>query len=45
LKSIFNVTRFSYLKGIKDPGEMTEEKFEKMYSRTMKNYHNKKGRK
>lgn len=39
LKTIFNVTRFTYLRGIKDPGEMTEEKFDKMYSRTMKNYY------
>lgn len=39
LKTIFNVTRFSYLKGIKDPGEMLEVKFKKMYSRTMKKYY------
>ena len=45
LKSIFNVTRFTYLKGIKDPGDMTEDKFKKMYSRTMKIYRDKKGRK
>ena len=38
LKTIFNVTRFSYLKGIKDPGEMSEENFNKMYRRTMKIY-------
>ena len=38
LKTIFNVTRFSYLKGIKDPGEMSEEIFNKMYRRTMKIY-------
>ena len=38
LQTIFKVTRFTYLKGIKDPGEMSEEKFEKMYRRTMKVY-------
>lgn len=38
LQTIFKVTRFTYLKGIKDPGDMTEEKFKKMYSRTMKKY-------
>ena len=38
LQTIFNVTRFTYLKGIKDPGDMSEEKFKKMYSRTMKKY-------
>lgn len=38
LQTIFKVTRFTYLKGIKDPGEMSEEKFEKMYSRTMRKY-------
>lgn len=29
------VTRFKYLKGIKDPGDMTQETFDKMFSRTM----------
>ena len=38
LQTIFKVTRFTYLKGIKDPGEMSEEKFKKMYRRTMKIY-------
>lgn len=38
LQTIFNVTRFTYLKGIKDPGEMTGENFKKMYSRTMSKY-------
>lgn len=38
LQTIFDVTRFTYLKGIKDPGEMSEEKFRKMYRRTMKKY-------
>lgn len=36
LSTIFQTTRFCYLKGIKDPGEMTEEKFRKMYNKTMK---------
>lgn len=36
LKKIFpNVVRFSYLKGIKDAGEMNEEMFKKMYSKTL----------
>lgn len=38
LKTIFNVTRFQYLKGIKDPGEMSREQFNKCYRRTMKKY-------
>lgn len=44
LKSVFgeaNVTRFQYLKGIKDPGDMTPETFQKMYSKTMYVYRNK----
>lgn len=37
LKTIFkNVIRFSYIKGIKDPGEMSKQKFDLMYERTMK---------
>lgn len=36
LQSIFDVTRFRYLKGIKDPGEMTEESFRKMHAKTIK---------
>lgn len=36
LKSKFKVVRFSYLKGIKDPGEMNVEQFKKMYIKTMK---------
>lgn len=42
LKSVFgpqNVLRWSYLKGIKDPGEMTYDQFMKMYNRTMDLYH------
>ncbi len=38
LKNYFEVTRFTYLKGIKDPGEMTKDLFDKMFARTMKNY-------
>lgn len=38
LKNHFEVTRFAYLKGVKDPGEMTEESFNKMLKRTMKNF-------
>lgn len=32
----FKVVRFNYLKGIKDPGEMSKLQFEKCYRRTMK---------
>lgn len=41
LKSVFgphNIVRWSYIKGIKDPGEMTKSQFNKMYNRTMKKY-------
>lgn len=38
LKTRFKVIRFCYLKGIKDPGEMTSETFDKMYSRTMQKF-------
>lgn len=38
LKKHFEVTRFTYLKGVKDPGEMTQESFDKMFARTMKNF-------
>lgn len=36
LQTIFKTTRFRYLKGIKDPGEMTQESFEKMHAKTIK---------
>lgn len=37
LQNIFkNVIRFKYLKNIKDPGEMTQELFDIMYKKTMK---------
>ena len=38
LKKHFKVTRFAYLKGIKDPGEMNRETFNKCYRRTMAIY-------
>ena len=39
LKSIFKkVTRFCYLKGVKDPGEMNNKNFDVMYKKTMKKY-------
>lgn len=38
LEHIFDVTRFSYLKGVKDPGDMNQELFDKMFSRTMKKF-------
>lgn len=44
LKSVFgprNVLRWSYLKGIKDPGDMSPEQFQKMYNRTMGQYREK----
>lgn len=40
LKKHFEVTRFTYLKGVKDPGEMTQESFNKMFARTMKQFKN-----
>lgn len=33
-----NVTRWKYLKGIKDPGDMDKSKFDKMYNKTMETY-------
>lgn len=38
IKTIFNVTRFKYIKGIKDPGEMSKEVFDKCYNKTMLDY-------
>lgn len=35
LSTKFQVTRFCYLKGIKDPGEMDREQFKKMYKKTL----------
>lgn len=41
LKKHFDVTRFAYIKGIKDPGDMTKENFNKMFRRTMKKFESK----
>ena len=38
LKKHFQVTRFKYLKGVKDPGDMTQELFDKMFRRTMEEF-------
>ena len=38
LRTVFNVTRWRYIKGIKDPGDMTQETFNKMYKKTMNKY-------
>ena len=38
LKNYFEVFRFQYLKGVKDPGEMDKEKFQKMYNRTIQKF-------
>ena len=38
LKTRFETFRFCFLKNIKDPGDMTQETFDKMYSRTMKEF-------
>lgn len=40
LQNFFKVTRFCYLKGVKDPGDMSEESFKKMYRRTMHAFKN-----
>lgn len=34
----FTVTRWSYLKGVKDPGDFTEETFSRMHARTMRRF-------
>lgn len=38
LEHHFDVTRFQYLKGVKDPGEMNQELFDKMFNRTMQKF-------
>lgn len=38
LKNYFKVTRWCYLKGIKDPGDMTDETFKKMHEKTMERF-------
>jgi len=45
LEQHFEVTRFKYLKGIKDPGDMTQELFDKMFKKTMEIYKSKTRRK
>lgn len=35
LSRFFEVVRFTYLKGLKDPGDMTQPMFDKMFARTM----------
>lgn len=35
LQRYFEVTRFAYLKGLKDPGDMTQQMFDRMFARTM----------
>lgn len=42
LKTIFKVTRFQYIKGVKDPGEMSDKVFNKCYKKTMKVYEERK---
>ena len=39
LKKHFEVTRFRYLKGIKDVGATTKDTFDKMYKKTMKEFY------
>ena len=41
LKQHFDVTRFAYLKGDKDPGDMSKEVFNKMFKKTMLKYNKK----
>lgn len=39
LRTIFNdVTRWCYLKDVKDPGDMTKENFQKMFDKTIKKF-------
>lgn len=38
LRKFFDVTRFCYLKGCKDPGDMNEVSFKKMMNATMRKY-------
>lgn len=41
LEQHFEVTRWCYLKGVKDPGDMTQETFDKMHKKTMTKFRNK----
>lgn len=38
LSTIFKVTRFCYIKGVKDPGDMTKGSFDKMLKKTIRNF-------
>lgn len=38
LQTVFEVTRFRYLKGVKDPGEMDKATFQKCYNKTMSDF-------
>lgn len=40
LRKYFTVTRFRYIKNIKDPGEMNEQLFKKMNNKTLEEYYN-----
>lgn len=40
LKNYFKVTRFSYIRGVKDPGDMDKKMFDKMFRRTKTNFEN-----
>lgn len=44
LKEHFKVQNFKYIKGVKDIGEMTQEQFDKCYTRTKKLFRKKKRR-
>ena len=41
LKEFFDVTRFKYLKSVKDPGEMSKKLFDKMYTKTIESFNKK----
>lgn len=43
LEKHFEVTRWCYIKGIKDPGDMTKESFDKMHKKTMGKFKIRKG--
>lgn len=38
LKHHFDVTRWKYLKGVKDPGDFTRDSFNRMFERTMESF-------
>ena len=41
LRTLFKVTRFRYLKGYKDPGEMSKETLYKCYKKTLLDFNKK----